>query len=86
MVYRVYVEKKEALANEARALLEDLRAFLLLHGAPEILCRCGHAEHAPAVGQQLPVSQLCARHIRVRGGLGCLQAKSECCGIYIYKG
>ena len=28
MVYRVYVEKKEALANEARALLEDLRAFL----------------------------------------------------------
>ena len=29
MVYRVYVEKKEALANEARALLEDLRAFLV---------------------------------------------------------
>ena len=28
MVYRVYVEKKAALANEARALLEDLRAFL----------------------------------------------------------
>lgn len=28
MVYRVYVEKKEALANEARALLEDLREFL----------------------------------------------------------
>ena len=28
MVYRVYVEKKEALANEAHALLEDLRAFL----------------------------------------------------------
>ena len=28
MVYRVYVDKKEALANEARALLEDLRAFL----------------------------------------------------------
>ena len=28
MVYRVYVEKKTALANEARALLEDLRAFL----------------------------------------------------------
>ena len=28
MVYRVYVEKKAALANEARALLENLRAFL----------------------------------------------------------
>ena len=28
MVYRVYVEKKEALANEARALLGDLREFL----------------------------------------------------------
>ena len=28
MVYRVYVEKKEALANEARTLLGDLRAFL----------------------------------------------------------
>ena len=28
MVYRVYVEKKEALANEARALLVDLREFL----------------------------------------------------------
>ena len=28
MVYRVYVEKKAALANEARALLGDLRAFL----------------------------------------------------------
>ena len=28
MVYRVYVEKKEALANEARALLENLRTFL----------------------------------------------------------
>ena len=28
IVYRVYVEKKAALANEARALLEDLRAFL----------------------------------------------------------
>lgn len=28
MVYRVYVEKKAALANETRALLEDLRAFL----------------------------------------------------------
>ena len=28
MVYRVYVEKKEALANEARALLENLREFL----------------------------------------------------------
>ena len=28
MVYRVYVEKKAALANEARALLENLRAFV----------------------------------------------------------
>ena len=28
MVYRVYVEKKKALANEARALLGDLREFL----------------------------------------------------------
>ena len=32
MVYRVYVEKKEALANEARALAEDLRAFLGIRG------------------------------------------------------
>ncbi|MBQ5799471.1 MAG: phosphoribosylformylglycinamidine synthase, partial [Oscillospiraceae bacterium] len=28
MVYRVYVEKREALANEARALREDIRTFL----------------------------------------------------------
>ena len=28
MVYRVYVEKKAELANEARALQHDLRAFL----------------------------------------------------------
>ncbi len=28
MVYRIYVEKREELANEARALLSDLRAFL----------------------------------------------------------
>jgi phosphoribosylformylglycinamidine synthase len=28
MVYRVYVEKKKALANEARALKEDIRTFL----------------------------------------------------------
>ena len=32
MVYRVYVEKKEALANEAHALAEDLRAFLGIRG------------------------------------------------------
>ncbi len=28
MVYRIYVEKKEALANEARALLSEIRTFL----------------------------------------------------------
>ena len=28
MVYRVYVEKREELANEARSLREDLRTFL----------------------------------------------------------
>ena len=28
MVYRVYVEKKPSLANEARALLEELQSFL----------------------------------------------------------
>lgn len=28
MVYRVYVEKKEGLANEAAALLQNLREFL----------------------------------------------------------
>ena len=28
MVYRVYVEKKKPLANEARSLMEDIRAFL----------------------------------------------------------
>ena len=28
MVYRVFVEKKPELANEARALLQDARAFL----------------------------------------------------------
>ena len=31
MVYRVYVEKKAELANEARALQHDLRAFLGIH-------------------------------------------------------
>jgi len=32
MVYRVYVEKKAALANEARALREDIRTFLGIKG------------------------------------------------------
>ena len=36
MVYRVYVEKKEALANEARALLGDLREFLGIRSLTEI--------------------------------------------------
>ena len=31
MVYRVYVEKKEALAGEARALLHDIRTLLGIH-------------------------------------------------------
>ena len=28
MVYRIYVEKKEGLDNEARALLSEIRTFL----------------------------------------------------------
>ena len=30
MVYRIYVEKKKELANEAKALLGDLRSLLQL--------------------------------------------------------
>ncbi len=36
MVYRVYVEKKEELANEAASLLNDLRAFLQIKGLDKI--------------------------------------------------
>ena len=32
MVYRVYVEKKEELANEAKALLADLAGLLGVNG------------------------------------------------------
>ncbi len=36
MVYRVYVEKKAALANEARNLRQDIRTFLGIEGLEEL--------------------------------------------------
>ena len=36
MVYRVYVEKKAALANEARNLCQDIRTFLGIEGLEEL--------------------------------------------------
>ena len=36
MVYRVYVEKKEELANEARGLLSDVRSFLGIKGLEKV--------------------------------------------------
>ena len=36
MVYRVYVEKKKSLANEARSLMEDIRAFLGIEALEEL--------------------------------------------------
>ena len=36
MVYRVYVEKKPGLANEAAALTEELKCFLSLSGLKKV--------------------------------------------------
>ncbi|MBO5500890.1 MAG: hypothetical protein J6A48_02590, partial [Clostridia bacterium] len=36
MVYRIYVEKKPELANEARALLSDANAFLGIKGLEKV--------------------------------------------------
>lgn len=36
MVYRVYVEKKKELANEAKALLADAKGLLQLEGIDDI--------------------------------------------------
>ena len=36
MVYRVYVEKKKELANEAKALLSDIRTLLGIAGVSEL--------------------------------------------------
>ena len=36
MVYRIYVEKKKGLDNEARALKNDLRELLGLKGLEEV--------------------------------------------------
>ena len=36
MVYRVYVEKKKELANEAKALLADVKGLLQLDGIDEV--------------------------------------------------
>ena len=36
MVYRVYVEKKEELANEAKALFNELKNLLGIQGLKEV--------------------------------------------------
>ena len=36
MVYRVFVEKKEAVASEARALLSEIRTFLGIRSVEKI--------------------------------------------------
>ncbi|MBO5929879.1 MAG: phosphoribosylformylglycinamidine synthase [Clostridia bacterium] len=36
MVYRIFVEKKEALANEAKALCSDLKKLLLINGIEKV--------------------------------------------------
>ena len=36
MVYRIYVEKKEGLANEAKGLLQDIRTLLGIEGLSDV--------------------------------------------------
>ena len=36
MVYRIFVEKKKELANEAKALLSDIRSLLLIKGVTDV--------------------------------------------------
>ena len=36
MVYRIYVEKKEALAHEANTLRDDLKKLLLIKGIEKV--------------------------------------------------
>ena len=36
MVYRIYVEKKKGLANEAKSLLGDIKAFLGIEGIEDV--------------------------------------------------
>ena len=36
MVYRIYVEKKPELANEAKALKNDLRGLLMINGLEDV--------------------------------------------------
>ena len=36
MVYRIYVEKKKELANEAAALLADIRGLLQINGVTDL--------------------------------------------------
>ena len=46
MVYRVYVEKKKELANEAKSLFNDIKTFLGIDGITDVrLVNCYHAEN-----------------------------------------
>ena len=46
MVYRVYVEKKKELANEAKSLFNDIKTFLGIDGITDVrLVNCYDAEN-----------------------------------------
>lgn len=49
MVYRIYVEKKKGLANEAKSLLGDIKAFLGIEGIEDVrVVNCYDAENIDA--------------------------------------
>ena len=49
MVYRIYVEKKKGLANEAKSLLSDIKAFLGIEGIEDVrVVNCYDAENIDA--------------------------------------
>ena len=49
MVYRIYVEKKKGLANEAKYLLGDIKAFLGIEGIEDVrVVNCYDAENIDA--------------------------------------
>ena len=46
MVYRIYVEKKKELANEAKALLSDIKTFLGIDNVEDVrIVNCYDAEN-----------------------------------------
>lgn len=49
MVYRIYVEKKKELANEAKSLLSDIKAFLGINNIDDVrIVNCYDAENIDA--------------------------------------